>query len=462
MNRTCRLLVERLLRILTLILRSYTRYQWRPASLPVHAIHIIDHVEDVPARRPAPTNTASPQSDLYHFGFKMLTALTWLRRSVAPPYRDRQRFWVPWTCSAGPCFRLSKNYLDCRSVLILAILVIVAFLLHPAILRAHEPGISDPVANSARGFIASNILAIPGIADLPRIALSEVKYIPSLKSGYRRMGMFVSVPVPFEVSVPGTESYKGDSVNLGLPDVNLWIIEAGIEARITPTLKLFVSGAGNLVQNLATSFTGYVDSEPETRLRRKYPLDWLEVEGGFVYYFRPSIGLVAGLKWDHFDMTVKEPEVLSRVNVGSYRNVSLLASDVLSDLVLPYLGVEYAGEALKLRLIGNVLGSAKVKVGTRFRADIAPAYNFLAQNIITMNSMAYFFEAGAEYRISMAAGTHLSLWGKGGWMTASGGGRLESGYSTTHPNLVFGILQDRDVVYRRYNLAGGVAINLSF
>jgi hypothetical protein len=47
-------------------------------------------------------------------------------------------------------------------------------------------------------------------------------------------------------------------------------------------------------------------------------------------------------------------------------------------------------------------------------------------------------------------------------MTASGGGRLESGYSTTHPNLVFGILEDRDVVYRRYNLAGGVAVNLSF
>jgi hypothetical protein len=297
---------------------------------------------------------------------------------------------------------------------------------------------------------------------LPRIDLSEIKYVPSLKSGYRRMGMQVSVPVPFEVSVPGTESYKGDSVNLGLPDVNLWIIEAGIEARLTPTLKLFLSGAGNLVQNLATSFAGYVDSEPETRLRKKYPLDWIEVEGGFVYYFRPPIGVVAGLKWDHFNMTVKEPGVLSRVDVGSYRNVSLLASDVLSDLVLPYLGVEYAGESLKLRLIGNVLGSAKVKIGTRFRADIAPSYNFLAQNIITMNSMAYFFEASAEYRISIAPNAHLSLWSKGGWMGASGGGRLESGYSTTHPNLIFGILEDRDVVYRRYNVAGGLAVNLSF
>ncbi|AFM27612.1 hypothetical protein Desti_5000 [Desulfomonile tiedjei DSM 6799] len=27
------------------------------ASLPVHSIDIIDHIEDVPARRPAPTNT---------------------------------------------------------------------------------------------------------------------------------------------------------------------------------------------------------------------------------------------------------------------------------------------------------------------------------------------------------------------------------------------------------------------
>jgi len=134
----------------------------------------------------------------------------------------------------------------------------------------------------------------------------------------------------------------------------------------------------------------------------------------------------------------------------------------LSDLWLPYLGVEYAGDTLKLKLIGSAFGSAKVKVGTRLRADIMPSYNFLAQSVITMNNLAYFLEASMEYRISLAPRTHSSLWGKGGWMGASGGGRLESGYSTTHSGLTLGILEDRNVGYSRYNLAGGVAVDLSF
>ncbi|AFM22797.1 hypothetical protein Desti_0047 [Desulfomonile tiedjei DSM 6799] len=37
--------------------RSNTRYWWGSASLPDHFVDIIDHIEDVPARRPAPTNT---------------------------------------------------------------------------------------------------------------------------------------------------------------------------------------------------------------------------------------------------------------------------------------------------------------------------------------------------------------------------------------------------------------------
>lgn len=344
-----------------------------------------------------------------------------------------------------------------------ASLIAMAFLLYPAITLARDVRISDSLSSNTPNWLASSIVsAMPKIPDWHGIELSRIKFIPSVKAGYRRMGMNVSVPVPFEVSVPGTESYRGESVSLKLPDANLWIVDGGIDARLTPSFKLFIGGAGNLFQNLATSVVGYVDSETETRLRRKYPLDWMEAEGGCVYYFWRPVGLVAGLRWDHFDLTIKEPTALSRVDVGSYKNLGLLASDVLSDLWLPYLGVEYAGESLKLKLIGSAFGSAKVKVGTRLRADIMPSYNLLAQSVITMKNLAYFVEASMEYRISLAARTHVSFWGKGGWMGASGGGRLESGYSSTHSGLTLGILEDRNVVYGRYNLAGGLAADLSF
>jgi hypothetical protein len=67
-----------------------------------------------------------------------------------------------------------------------------------------------------------------------------------------------------------------------------------------------------------------------------------------------------------------------------------------------------------------------------------------------------------EYRISLAARPHLNLWGRSGWRTASGGGRLEGVYNTTHSGLTLGIFEDRNVAYSRYNLAGGVAVDLSF
>jgi hypothetical protein len=344
-----------------------------------------------------------------------------------------------------------------------ASLTIVAFLLCPAITLARDFAISDSLASTnARPLASSMIFAMPKMPDLPRVELSKIKFVPSLKTGYRRMGMNVSVPIPFEVSAPGMESYRGESVSLNLPDVNLWIVDGRIDATLTPSVKLFLGGAGNLFHNLATSFAGYVDSETETRLRRKHPLDWVEVEGGFVYYFWHPVGVVAGLRWDHFDLTIREPRMLSRVNAGSYKNPGLLASDVFTELWLPYLGVEYAGETLKLKLIGSAFSSAKVKVGTRLRADIMPSHNFLVQSVITMNNTAYFVEASMEYRISLAARTHVSLWGKSGWMAACGGGRLESGYSTTYSGLTLGILDDRDVAYSRYNLAGGVAVDLSF
>lgn len=344
-----------------------------------------------------------------------------------------------------------------------SLLTMVAFLLYPAVTLARDGGCSDLLhTKNASQLTSSMIFAMPKLPDLPGIDLSTIKFVPSFKSGYRRMGMNVTVPVPFEVSVPGAESYIGESVSLKLPDANLWIIDCGIDAKLTPSVKLFVGGAGNLIQNLATSFAGYVDSEAETRLRRKHPLDWMEAEGGFVYYFWHPIGAVAGLRWDHFDLTVKEPRALGRVNVGAYRNVGLLASDVYSELWLPYLGVEYSGETLKLKLIGSAFGAAKVKVGTGLRAEIMPSYNFLARSVITMNSPAYFIEANIEYRIALAPRTNLSLWAKGGWIGARGGGRLESGYSTSHSSLTLGIRDDRNVDYTRYHVGGGVSLDLSF
>lgn len=302
--------------------------------------------------------------------------------------------------------------------------------------------------------------AMPRLPDLDRIDVRHVKLIPSVKFGYQRMGMSLSVPIPFELSVSGENPYSGDSADLKLPDVNLWIGEVGLDARFNPMLRFYVHGAGNVIQNLFTSFTG--GNGATATLWKNHPLEWMEVEAGAVYYPWEHFAVILGMRWDHFDLTIKDPTALTRIHVGQYRNLGLLTSDVLTGFWLPYVGCEARTKSLRASLIGTPFASAEVKVRTRLRADIQPSYNFLGESVMTMKSSAMFIEANVEYTMRLAEKTRLSFWGKGGWIGSQGGGRLESGYSTTHSGLSVGVSDDRNVIFGRYNLAGGMALNVTF
>ena len=96
------------------------------------------------------------------------------------------------------------------------------------------------------------------------------------------------------------------------------------------------------------------------------------------------------------------------------------------------------------------------------KGDIVPSQTFSAQNTITMLNAPYFVEAGLEYDLSLAEKTNINFWGKGGWLGASGGGRLESSFSATGSGLTISGLDDRDVAYSRYSVAGGIAVKMAF
>ncbi len=89
------------------------------------------------------------------------------------------------------------------------------------------------------------------------------------------------------------------------------------------------------------------------------------------------------------------------MNVGPYPNVGLLASDVFSNLWIPYVGVEFARKKVKLKMVGSLFGWANVKVSARIKGDFVPAQPFSAQNTITMLNAPYFVEAGLEYDLRM-------------------------------------------------------------
>jgi hypothetical protein len=321
---------------------------------------------------------------------------------------------------------------------------------------------SPPSTTSKPSRISTFLPAFPRLPSLDDISLQAIKITPSFKLGYQRMGMTMNVPVPFILAVKGADRYTGNTADLRLPDVNLWIGEAGLEARFSPYLKAYVNGSGNLVQNLFASFSGNKGTGIDATVRKQHPLEWMEIETGAVYNPWDHIGLITGLRWDRFDLTIKDPGSLTKVHVGTYTNLSLLASDVISELWIPYLGLEVRTKNLKASLIGTLYAPAKVRVCTRLRADILSSYQFLGESTITLKTSAVFVESNAEYKIRLSNKTRLSFWGKAGWLGARGGGRLESGYSTTHSGLSVGIGDDRRVIFGRYNLAAGMAVKMSF
>ncbi|MDQ7781379.1 MAG: hypothetical protein RDU20_00775 [Desulfomonilaceae bacterium] len=292
--------------------------------------------------------------------------------------------------------------------------------------------------------------------------LKRITYAPSFKLGYQRMGMSLSAPIPFRLYVDGDDTYTSDSVQLKLPDVNLWIGEVGIDVRVTPAMVLYVNGAGNLLQNLVLSLSGRSAAGVDESTWRTHSLTWMELDGGIRYRLGSLFDAAAGVRWDHFDLTVRDPDIMTKVNVGAYRNVSLLTSDVLSGVWMPYVGGELRFKGLRATLIGAPFAPVILRVRTRLRADILPAHDFLGESAMTMKSTAMFAEARLEYEIHLAEKTMLKLWGKGGWLSARGGGRLESGYGTTHSGLTVGIGSDRQLRFGRFTLGGGMALNITF
>jgi len=339
---------------------------------------------------------------------------------------------------------------------------VLLLLMAPALGGTSEGYDATPTP-SLTGFpVAALLAAYPQRSLIDGIGLRTIKFTPSLRLGYQRMGMNLVVPIPFELSSGGAEKYAGDSAALKLPDVDVWVGEAGVDAQITGALRLYLAGAGNVIQAVSSTMPGLGNADLKNSAWRQHPLQWGQLEGGIVYGPWGYISAVAGLRFDRFDLRVTEPSGLTKINVGPYKNFSLLAGDVLSELWIPYLGFELAGKSYRASLIASPMVSAKVKARTRLKADVAPSHNFLGESVITLRSPATFVEARLEYKIEIASRFRLSLWSKAGWLASAGGGRLESSYSTTAPNLNVAVLEDRNVNFNRYNLAGGLALDASF
>lgn len=362
-------------------------------------------------------------------------------------------------CFSETCLQAPGGLRERALYWLLTVVVVVFLTLVVAAFGCAEDGRAHEGRSSLSGMLSSSMSSVP---DLSRIRLRDLRYSPSAKFGYQRVGMDLAMPMPLRVSLEGSEQFRPDAVRLRLPDADLWIGEAGIDVTLMPSIRLYANTATNLLQSLVASLSGTRDPREEGDIWRNHPLLWIEVEGGVRYFPWESFGMIAGLRWDYFDLTIKNPDPLKTVQVGQYRSVALLPSDVQSRLWIPYAGVEAAGEKFRVFLIASPFAAAKVKATTRLRALVAQSDLFLAESVMTLMRPALFVEVGLDYLITLSYDTKVKIWGKGGWLGAQGGGRLQSAYAATISGLQVEILDDRTMSFDRYNMAGGVSVGLSF
>ncbi len=306
------------------------------------------------------------------------------------------------------------------------------------------------------------IAATPGTSDIGEFEISRVKIIPSGRIGYQRMGLDLSVPIPFEFSIATADTYRSNSVDIKLQNMNLWIVEASLELKINPTTRIVLDGAGSIImlQRLA-SFVAETRGQFGTSEWNTHQLDWLTIGAGAAFEVISSFSLIAGLKWDHFDLTLGGRSGATSINVGSYRNLNLTSVDILSDLWIPYVGLGLFGPNYRVSVTGSPLALANVRVRTRLSATIVPSYMFWGEVFTTLYDPIKFIEANAEYSATVW-GVRLSFWGKAAGLSGKGQGDSRNTYVTTHPNLKVNIIEGDDVTFSRYNFAGGLAFGLSF
>jgi hypothetical protein len=186
------------------------------------------------------------------------------------------------------------------------------------------------------------------------------------------------------------------------------------------------------------------------------------MEAGASFVPQPPFMLLAGIRWDHFDLAFLDARQLVSVTTGPYRNIHLVTSDVLSDLWIPYCGVGLRGKNYRAYVIASPFASVSMKVATIMNADILPSNQFSGEGMIILHRPGNFIEARLEYDARLWSGTRLGFWAKGSWLGSNGMARMESQYTTSALDLNVRPFTGQDVVFYRYNMAGGLSLSLAF
>jgi hypothetical protein len=243
-------------------------------------------------------------------------------------------------------------------------------------------------------------------------------------------------------------------LDLQLQDAYVWTGAVLIDVDVTSGLRLFFIGQGNAQRNVtATTFPEpSVPGLPIDWTGSK--LEWWAMEGGAAYNVVNGVGLLVGLRRDHWSLGLTDPRWRGIALVGTIW--AAYSGDIQTKMWIPYFGLEFIGPNYQVRLIGSPFPWAEAKLPLSVRVG---AITFLNPKYALKKSGA-FLELDFAYQVQPLSNVGFGIWGNLSWLRARGSGTGEStiaipGFSRTGSSTATSTLT-------RYSAGGGLSAELTF
>ena len=226
---------------------------------------------------------------------------------------------------------------------------------------------------------------------------------------------------------PAGSSEELRPVDLKLNRTWFWVGQAGLEARVSPRLGLYLLGEGSFPAQdkfEATTAPDVVGEDQTISVSWKSSnFEWWVFDGGFKWILNNKIwaGLI-GLKRDHVSFGLQAP---NNIPIDEEDFAVNYNADVLMKLWIPYVGLHLTGVNFKAWCVGSPFVSSDVKIPFRYTEQEEQIEFEATENQFTLQKTGGFLEAFFEYSTRLAPGFDAGLWARANWLKISGNGRQQ-------------------------------------
>ncbi len=298
----------------------------------------------------------------------------------------------------------------------------------------------------------------------PKLSIPQVgriEFKPFGKFGYRRVGWSAKVPISAHYLPSDSLESIDEYYNISPKEIDLWLGEAGVEAKFVNGSIVILRASGNILQNVLNTWVPETRVEAERLLWRQSSFSWIEVEGLLIQPIMGNICIQAGLKYDDFRLAFKKPYELTSMSSSRKTAINFRAHQADSYIWFPYMGLGWNGSQLKFFVSASMFAPSTIRMESRINAISSKTSDVSCYTVFSSKEPATYMEMNVEYFINVLKLVNLSLWGKAGWMKASGKGEVTNKCDvfSGSANLPFDVF---DITFTRYDVGAGLSLNIAF